>query len=76
VHRESEAELGEDEGVLGAEVLDLNDDMDEYNEIPFEIPKGTFVFELVQAVPDESVFRKKKNRTPWMMLSWMPRCKL
>jgi hypothetical protein len=33
-------------------VLDSNDDMDEDNEIPFEIPDE---FQLAQASPDESV---------------------
>ena len=38
MHEESESEPAVDEGVLGAEVLDSNDDMDEDNKISFEIP--------------------------------------
>jgi len=37
----------------GAQVLDSNDDMDEDNEIPFEIPDE---FQLAQASPDESAY--------------------
>ncbi len=39
-------------------MLDSNDDMDEDNEIPLEIPDG---FELAQAPPDEFVFDVKKE---------------
>ena len=39
VYEELEDEPGVDEGAPGAEVLDSNDDMDEDNEIPFEIPR-------------------------------------
>ena len=39
VHEESEDEPGVYEVAPGAEVLDSNDDMDEDNEIPFEIPR-------------------------------------
>jgi hypothetical protein len=38
VHEESEGEPGVDERAPGAEVLDSSDDMDEDNEILFEIP--------------------------------------
>ena len=41
VHEESEDEHRVDEGAPGAEVLDANDDMDEDNEIPFEIPDAS-----------------------------------
>jgi hypothetical protein len=38
-----------DEGAPGSELLDSNDDMDEDNEIPYEIPNGV---ELAEAPPD------------------------
>jgi hypothetical protein len=38
VYEESADEHRVDEGAPGAQVLDANDDMDEDNEIPFEIP--------------------------------------
>ena len=47
----------------GAQVLDSNDDMDEDNEIPCEIPDE---FQLEQASQDESVqsvFDVKKDNT-------------
>ena len=39
MHETKEDESGLDEGAPGDEVLDSNDDMDEDNEIPFEIPR-------------------------------------
>ncbi len=41
-------------------MLDSNDDMDEDNEITFEISDG---FELEQDPPDESDFEVKKENT-------------
>ena len=54
----------------GAEVLDSNDDMDEDNVIPLEIPDG---FELAQAPPDESVFYVKKENA---VADAFPGCKI
>jgi len=62
VHAESEDEPGVDEGAPGAEVLDSSDDMDEDDEILFEIPDG---FEL--APSDEPVFEvgQEGERRGW-----------
>ena len=49
-----------DEGAPGSEVLDSNDDMDEDNEIPYEIPNGV---DLVEAPPDvtRSLFLRSRR---------------
>ena len=51
-------------------MLDSNDDMDEDNEIPLEIPDR---FELAQTPPDESVFDVKKENT---VADAFPGCKI
>ena len=49
-------------------MLDSNDDIDEDNEIPFEIPNG---FELAETPPDvtRSLFLMSTRRTPLLMIS-------